>query len=292
MSRNEEEEDKVPPKGDMPPELYDVFGEDTLLRIKSVPLNSTDEPFRQFSPILGITLEELDIPPNARTLTRENLIKFVKETSNPIGVINLTDEVEDGKEVQFVRPDIGTFDKVTIFIIIPAEIGLLIETDGDSTVSINSLPEFIQERWKSAGLIHIKKKKSTYPIKEEPYAPAVPIIIGKNPPVPLQKRKKPLIMEQTTAVHQPLVEAPIRVLPIIDDKKPTRKKPPVMGMKDESIAPLPLPVAPSSSSTQVIRKKPPVKSIAQELPVKLSTINESSGGNRNYTRKLIRKKGN
>lgn len=309
MSRNEEDEDKVPPKGDMPPELYDVFGQDTLLRIKSVPFNSTDEPLRQFSPILGITLEELDIPPNARTLTRENLIKFVKETSNPIGVINLTDEVEDGKEVQFVKPDIGTFDKVTIFIIMPEEIGLLIETDGDSTVSINSLPEIIQERWKSAGLIHIKKKKPTYAIQEEPQASAVPIVIGKNPPVPLEKRKKPLIMVQAPVVQQPLVEAPIRVAPIIEEQKPKRKKPSVMGIKEESIVPLPLPVAPeSSSSIQVRRKKPTVKEDLPSVPsssssqvattkrkkpqVKLSTINESSGGNQNYTRKLIRKQFN
>lgn len=297
MSRNEEEEDRVPPQGEMPPELSDIFGEDTLLRVKVVSFDSTNEPLMQFTGILGVTLNELNIDPTSKTITKEDLIKYVQKTSNPIGVINLTDEVEEGKEVQFVKPSTGSFDRVTVFIIMPSEIGLLIEENGDPTVKITSLPEIIRERWLSAGLIHIKKRKE--PVIHSALPSQVPIIIGKNPVVPIQRRR-PLIMGKEKEI-QPLVEVPIRVQPVIDIEKSKRRKPLPFAGRDGSIAPLPLPLP-----EPVIKRKKPVPgsipgSISEPIstavtkrkkpvPRSLGVIQESSGGKHNYTRKVVRKR--
>lgn len=267
MSRNQNEEDIIPPEGEMPPELYDVFGEDTLLRTKLVSLDSTNEPFMAFTGILGITLDELDMEPTTKTLTRDNLIKYVKLTTKPIGVINLTDEVEEGKEVQFARPSIGSFDRVTIFIIMPSEIGLLIEEDGNPTVKLSSLPAIISDRWKEAGIIHIQSKPKVH---KEPTK--VPLIIGKNPIIPV-KQKRPLLLGKKETI--PLVEAPVKMEKEIIEEKPKKKRPVVRSEVNRVIAPidLPLPV-PKVVAPSTIRK-PVLKKI---------------GGNNVYTRKLVRKK--
>jgi hypothetical protein len=305
MSRNEDEEDKIPPKGDMPPELYDIFGEDTTFRVNIVSLNSTDEPFSKFMDVLDVTFDDLKMDPTSKILSVDNLINYVKKSSKPIGIVNLTDDVEEGKEVQFVKPATGIFDKVTIFIIMPSEIGLLIEQDGDPTVTIENLPEVIRERWDSAGIVHLHKRKKPV-AKQLDEASKVPIVIGVNPPVPTQLRRRPII----TTIEEPqvpLVEAPIRVQPIIEDK-PKRRRPVARNLPAIP-EPLPLPVlqptevkrkrpvpkvaiAPESSSasssnivpssTQTKRKRPVPK-------VGMEPIKESSGGKRNYTRKLIRK---
>jgi hypothetical protein len=264
MSRNEDEEDIIPPQGEMPPELYDVFGEDTLLRVKLISFDSTKEPFMAFTGILGITLDELDMEPTAKTLTRENLIKYVKLTTKPIGVINLTDEVEEGKEVQFARPSIGSFDRVVLFIIMPSEIGLLIEEDGNPTVKLSSLPTIISDRWKEAGIIHIQSKPKVHTELTK-----VPLIIGKNPIIPI-KQKRPLLLGKKEMV--PLVEVPVKIERAIIEENPKRKRPVIRSEANRLVAPMNLPL--------------PVPKVIAPSTIRKPAIKKMGG----YTRKIIRKK--
>ena len=126
-----------------------------------------------FQRILGLTLDQLDVENNI--FTKENLIRYVKYKSKPIGMINLIDN-----DIQFVRPDIGVFHSILIFVFLPDMIGLLMEEEGNPYVNIASLPETLQELYYKSTLVKLKK--------EEYIEPQIPIIIGQNPIMTKKKR--------------------------------------------------------------------------------------------------------
>ena len=204
MSREEDEADKVVPKGDMPPLLTAILGEDTPFRL-NVPEEGTLMPF---TGILGVTLEQLDVEYDATSLTQEQMVNYVRITSKPIGIINLKEE----PIIQFVRPATGQFNQVTILVFLPDQIGILVERDGDATVRTALLPEAIQKRWEEAGIVTVKRRQVK--IEEEP---PVPIIIGQNP---VQQPVIPLVAQKGKEAS--LVVAPIREK--IEEIKVPRKK--------------------------------------------------------------------
>jgi hypothetical protein len=189
MSREEEEKDI--PKGDMPPLLAAILGEDTPRRL-NIP---DDGSLMSFTGILGITLEQLNIEYNATSLTREQMVNYVRLTTKPLGIFDLKEE----PTIQFVRPATGQFDQVTILVFLPDQIGILVERDGDATVSIALLPEQVQKRWEEAGIVTVKRRQVK--IEEEP----VPIIIGQNP---VLQPVIPLVAQKGKEAS--LVVAPIR----------------------------------------------------------------------------------
>lgn len=122
---------------------------------------------------------QLGLDEKATRLNKNALIQYVRYTSKPIGIINLTGNVPDGeKEIMFARPAVGIFHAVTILVFLPGQSGILIEEDGVITVSLSKLPDAINERWRSAGLVQMRPKQAS---------PAVvqPIEIGRNPDVPV-----------------------------------------------------------------------------------------------------------
>ena len=165
MSR--EAPENSPINGEMPPELEEILGEGTPLRV--IRLNKLIE----LEGILGITLEQFGLKNN---ITKENLVKYVQLKSKPIGIMNVND-------VQFVRPFTGSFDSVTIIVFLENQIGILIEEKGESTVKIASLPEKIQELYENAGRVQIKKRV----IEEKKEQ----VIIGQNPI--MTRRRRPLV---------------------------------------------------------------------------------------------------
>jgi len=205
MSREEEDVDKEVPKGNMPPLLAAILGEDTPLRL-NVP---EEGALMSFTGILGVTLEQLNVEYDATSLTREQMVNYVRITSKPIGMIDLREE----PIIQFVRPATGQFDRVTIMVFLPDQIGILVERDGDATVSIGLLPEQVQKRWEEAGIVTIKRRQ----VKIEEELP-VPLIIGQNP---LQKEQViPLVAQKGKEAS--LVVAPIKEK--IEEIKAPRKK--------------------------------------------------------------------
>jgi hypothetical protein len=179
QSREASENDRKVPEGEMPDALQAMLGE-TSLRLRIPP--NADRTLLPFTAILGVTMGQLGLEENATRLNKNALIQYVRYTSKPIGMINLTGEIPDGeKEIMFARPAIGIFHSVTILVFLPGQIGILVEEDGVATVHLSSLPEAINERWKSAGLVQMRPKRAIPVV-------APPIEIGTNPaiaPVPL-----------------------------------------------------------------------------------------------------------
>jgi hypothetical protein len=149
------------PAGTMPPE--EIFGPDTPFRLK-VPEKSS-KPLMPFTGILGITLDQLGVDANATYLSVENLVNYVRLTSKPIGIITVQ---PDNNKIQFVRPGAGTFQTVTILVFLEDSIGLLVEEDGNPMITIANLPEEVQERWKSAGIVSLKKRIEPAPEMRRP----------------------------------------------------------------------------------------------------------------------------
>jgi hypothetical protein len=147
-----------PPEGELSPELQQILGEETNLRLL-VPRNPNQEqPLLPFTSIFGMTLNQLGLKDNDSLLTRKALIKYVQETSLPIGMINLTGKpYENEPPIQFVRPATGIFTSVMVVVFLPDRIGLLTEEIGVPTVTISVFSELLQERWKKAGMVMLQK---------------------------------------------------------------------------------------------------------------------------------------
>jgi hypothetical protein len=179
QSREASENDRKIPEGEMPAALQSILGE-TSLRLRIPP--NAGQLLLPFTAILGLTLGQLGLEENATRFNKNALIQYVRNTSKPIGMINLTGDIPEGeKEVMFARPAIGIFHTVTILVFLPGQAGILVEEDGVATVHLSNLPAAINERWKSAGLVQMRLKQAIP-------AAAPPVEIGVNPvalPVPL-----------------------------------------------------------------------------------------------------------
>lgn len=265
MSRKATPEDEVPPKGELPAELVALLGEDTPLRLRIPDVPDSTQPLMPFTGILGMTLDQMGLSNDATTIKLDNLNKFVLAMSKPIGLFDFRTASggagASGPKIDFIRPMTGSFDSVTIFVLLPTQIGLLIQEDGDSTVKISSLPEEIQAKWKDASIIRGPKKPVMKLLPEEEIK--VPVLIGKNP-IKTKLRRRPLIANLETP---PLVEAPprnnnvarrtVRKRPQIVYDTPTtaapktRKRPPI-------VTDVPTATTNVVTSTIAPRKRPPI----------------------------------
>jgi hypothetical protein len=179
QSREASENDRKIPEGEIPAALQAILGE-TLLRLRIPP--NAGQSLLPFTAILGLTLGQLGLEETATRLNKNALIQYVRNTSKPIGMINLTGDIpENEKEIMFARPAIGIFHAVTILVFLPGQAGILVEEDGVATVHLSSLSPVVNERWKSAGLVQMRLKQASPAIVPQ-------IEIGVNPaalPVPL-----------------------------------------------------------------------------------------------------------
>lgn len=177
MSREPDETDRQLPDGELPDALRQLIGEDTSLRLR-VPSNSNPlQPLIPFTSILGLTLEQLGLNDNSPRFTKEALVQYVRRTSTPIGMINLSGVIpDDEKQIMFAKPFSGSFLSSIILVFLPDRAGLLVEENGVPTVKIANLPDVIVQRWKQAGLVTLRKKQPVEEEKEE------------QPPVPLAAR--------------------------------------------------------------------------------------------------------
>jgi hypothetical protein len=217
MSRELSPENEVIPEGVMPNELEALLGENTRLRLSIPDVADITKPLMPFTGILGVTLDQLGLEDDAKIMNKDNLVNYVRVTSKPIGLIDLTGASSNEDYIQFVRAGTGTFNSVTIFVFLPNETGILIEEEGEPTVKISSLPETIQDIWKKASVLQIKRKVVV------PEEVKVPLIIGKNP-IMAKPRRRPLVAETKNI---PLAVAPLvtaESAPKIEQNTPNRNR--------------------------------------------------------------------
>jgi len=190
MSREAMAANEEPPKGLLTPELEEILGEDTVLRVSIPEVPNKSQPLMPFTGILGVTLGQLGLSDDATNIEKENLIKYVQTTSKPIGLIDISSDTDD-VTIEFVRPFTGAFDSVTIFVFLPEKIGLLIQEEGDSTVKIRALSSMLQDAWRDASVVQLRRRPVPVLIEEER---KMPLVIGQNP-IMAKPRRKPLVAE-------------------------------------------------------------------------------------------------
>ena len=179
QTSEEKENDQPLEQGDMPDALQAIVGADTPFRMMVPEIRSAKRMplLLPFTSILGLTLDRIGLPSDATRFTREALIQYVKETSLPIGMIDVTAK----EPIQFVKPSGGTFTSVTVLVFLPGRAGLLIEKEGVSTVSIANFPPNMLAQWEAAGRVLIKKKIAQVETIEE-----LPLLVQR---VEVAKRK-------------------------------------------------------------------------------------------------------
>jgi len=210
--------DEESPKGEIPSELKAILGEDTQLRLSVPDVPDKSQPLVPLSGVLGITLQQLGLNNEEQRLKKENLVKYVQATSKPIGMIDLSGVNSDEDGIQFIKPTIGgPFESVTIIILLPDQVGILIQEEGEPTVKIESLSETLQEVFREAPILRLRKRPIVQPLEEQ----KVPFIIGQNP-IMTKPRRRPLV---ATTVQAPLVEAPLlQATPIVQLENKSRNR--------------------------------------------------------------------
>ena len=207
-------DEEQPPKGEIPSELKAILGEDTTLRLSVPDVPDKSQPLVPLSGVLGITLQQIGLNDVEQRLKKENLVKYVQATSKPIGMIDLSNTDSDEDAIQFIKPAVGgPFDLVTIIVFLPDQVGILVQEEGESTVKITSLPETLQEVFREAPIVRLRKRPVVQPLEEEQ---KVPLIIGQNP-IMAKPRRRPLV---ATAVQAPLVQAPLIQAPLVEAPPP------------------------------------------------------------------------
>jgi hypothetical protein len=209
--------DEEQPKGEIPSELKAILGEDTTLRLSVPDVPDKSQPLVPLSGVLGITLQQLGLNNEEQRLKKENLVKYVQATTKPIGMIDLSNTDSDEDAIQFIKPAVGgPFDLVTIIVFLPDQVGILVQEEGESTVKITSLPETLQEVFREAPIVRLRKRPVVQPLEEEQ---KVPLIIGQNP-IMAKPRRRPLV---ATAIQAPLVQAPPPIAPNKSRNRSRRK---------------------------------------------------------------------
>jgi hypothetical protein len=104
--------------------------------------------------ILGTSFEQLGLEPNATMLSKDNIVRYVRATSKPIGIVDIR---ERERGAVFVKPE-AFYDAVTILVYLPnGLIGALMDPNGELAVRIENLPPSLKGAWDGATVV--KKQK-------------------------------------------------------------------------------------------------------------------------------------
>ena len=152
MSRDEEEKKRE----ELPQILKDILG-DTHLTLH------VSDSFDAIQSVLGVSFDKLGI----KDINKDNLAKYVKYTSKPIGMIDL-----NNNDIKFVRPFSGSFSYVMI-LVLSDKIGILMD-DENYYVNITSLPESLKVLYNKASLVRVEKAPEVINTKKH-----VPLIAAK-----------------------------------------------------------------------------------------------------------------
>lgn len=172
----------------LPQEIKAVIG-DAPLELYIPPNQDPDKPFVSFQGILNVDLDKIGMNETSLIMDDTNLTKYTNVTGLPIGFIN------EGR-FEFARPDKGSFTSILVFVRVGSSVGILIENEGNSTVSVGLLPE-------PTTIYIVKKKKKQYkPLidgdqEELPQLPLVGTDLVQKPLPPIATAaKKPIVRDE------------------------------------------------------------------------------------------------
>jgi hypothetical protein len=191
MSR--EGSEKIP-TGILPDSLRPLLGDESLLRVYIPPDQDPIHPFLSLKGILDIPLESIGVDDTATTLEYSQLGAYVKKTERPIGFIDQSNRVE------FAKPEKGTYTSILIFVRVDDKIGVLLEKDGNSTVSFTSLPDSLPIQWYNVRIRKLVRPSVGPEVgSEEPSVPpSVPLLATKADAA--TQRKRPIFRR----IEQPI----------------------------------------------------------------------------------------
>ena len=167
--RKHEEEglnEEVTPRG-MPPELAAILGRGSPLRLHVPAISDEKQPLLPFMAILGVTFDRVGLGKrtDAPILTKDNLIKYVRTTTRPIGIVDLRTRDQGAL---FVKPE-AFYGAVSILVYLPnQQVGILMDPNGEPSIELTNLPASLETAWKNAlvvkrQLIRIQKENEQPP---------------------------------------------------------------------------------------------------------------------------------
>jgi hypothetical protein len=157
--------------------------------------------------LLGIPLEQFKLKEDAQTLTVDHLAEYVRSSSKPIGLIDLSAD----PPIQFVRPEQGDWAILFLIVMLGDQVGVLVEEGVEPAVQIASLTGRLADRWKEAGIVKLRQRP---PIAEGPRASDIQAAVP---------RRRPAIIQAP-----PLVEKPVEEQPTSLEKRVPRIRPPII----------------------------------------------------------------
>lgn len=151
-AREEDEEkhaeDDLTPR-DMPPELVAILGRKSPLRLHVPAILDEKQPLLPFMAILGVTFDRVGLgqKTDARVLSKDNLMKYVRTTTRPIGIVDLRTR-EQG--ALFIKPE-AFYNAVPILVYLPnQQVGILMDPNGEPSIELQNLPISLKQAWDNA----------------------------------------------------------------------------------------------------------------------------------------------
>ena len=203
MSR---EEDEIKVEQALPGPLQALLGENPTLRLIE-PTESSPNPLMGITGLLGIPLEQFKVKEDARTLTVDHLAEYVRSTSKPIGLIDLSAD----PPIQFVRPEKGDWATLFLIVMIGDRVGVIVEEGVEPAVRIASFTGRLADRWQAAGIVKLRQRP---PIAEGPRASDIQAVVP---------RRRPAIVQAPPLVEKPAEEQV--------EKRVPRVRPPIIKNK-------------------------------------------------------------
>lgn len=247
-------EDSLTPR-DIPPELKAILGKGSRLRFHVPAITEEEKPLLPFMALLGVSFARLGLRPNASVLAKDNLVKYVRTTTRPIGIIDLRTRDQGAL---FVKPE-AFYGAVTILVYLPDRVGILMDPNGEPAVEMDNLPASLKAAWKNA--IAVKRQVVRIPNANDEVLPLVasapkkklfriPNASNEDEQAPVKQKKKFRIPNASNEEPKPKPKPKFRI--------------PNASNEEEEEKPLPAPVQASPKPKRPFRI--PNASEEQALP--------------------------
>ena len=254
MSSEPEAQPVVVNQGTLPEELRAIFP-GSKLDLYIPDEQNPASPFLSLLDILDVDLEDIGMTDASLTLTRDSLVRYVTQKSVPIGIIDLPD-------IHVAKPEKGIFTTMLMFVRYKDRVGILLENDGENTISISLLPTAIDNSWiivqKPQPVRKLQFIRTRPLLADVPDKPLPPHAVRQLPVAnqkPIQKQKLKIKLKKETNP----VEA-------IANPKKTGKLKLKLGKLEPVAEPVAVPTTAAALATAAAIKPKPVKKLAIKLP--------------------------
>jgi len=193
-------------------ELAAILGRDSLLRLHIPAITDEKQPLLPFMAILGVSFERVGLGQrtDASIFSKDNLVKYVRTTTKPIGIVDLRARDQGAL---FVKPE-AFYGAVTILVYLPnQQVGILMDPNGEPSIELKNIPASLETAWNNAMVV--KRQLIRIPMANE------------RPPLVAAAPKKKLLRIPMQNNEEPEPIKPKRELriPMNNDEKPSAPKP-------------------------------------------------------------------